>query len=72
MRYLLAGTGKTFALEAGRDAFDAAGYRVLGTAIAGKAVRELAENAHLQANTAAKLLIDFAKSPMDEAAHHAW
>lgn len=82
LRYLLAtgnlkllsgmpGTGKTFVLDAARDAFEAAGYRVLGTAIAGKAVRELSEKAHLQADTAAKLLIDFAKTPMDEAAHHA-
>lgn len=64
------GTGKTFVLDAAREAFERAGYRMLGTAIAGKAVRELAEKAHIDADTAAKLLWDFTQTPLDEAGHH--
>ena len=40
-----AGTGKTFALAAAREAWEAAGYPVRGAAVARRAARELLDGA---------------------------
>lgn len=52
----VAGAGKTTALDALRSAFEADGYRVLGTATSGQAARTLGEAAHLDSRTCASLL----------------
>jgi conjugative relaxase-like TrwC/TraI family protein len=53
-----AGSGKTSALRAARDAWHGAGYRVIGTALAARAARELQRKAGIPADTIAKLLGD--------------
>lgn len=52
----VAGAGKTTALDALRDAFEAGGHRVLGTATSGQAARTLGDAAHLDSRTCASLL----------------
>jgi conjugative relaxase-like TrwC/TraI family protein len=47
-----AGTGKTFALDAVRDAYEASGHRVLGAALAARAARELTAGSGIPASTA--------------------
>jgi len=47
-----AGTGKTFTLDAVRDAFEASGRRVLGACLAARAARELQAGAGIPATTA--------------------
>ena len=51
-----AGTGKTFALDAARDAWTAAGMRVTGAALAARAAAELSESTGMEATTLARLL----------------
>jgi conjugative relaxase-like TrwC/TraI family protein len=53
-----AGTGKTFALDAARAIWQAAGYRVLGAALAAQAAKELADGAGIESSTIARLLLD--------------
>jgi conjugative relaxase-like TrwC/TraI family protein len=53
-----AGTGKTFALDAAREAWEASGYAVVGAAVARRAARELAEGAGLDSTSVAALLGD--------------
>jgi len=53
-----AGTGKTFALDAARAAWQQAGYRVLGAALAAQAAKELADGAGIDSSTIARLLGD--------------
>ncbi len=54
-----AGTGKTRAvLGSVRQAYEAAGYRVVGAATSAKAARVLADDGGLQASTIARLLLD--------------
>jgi len=54
-----AGTGKTSAvLGSVRQAYEAAGYRVVGAATSAKAARVLADDGGLQASTIARLLLD--------------
>jgi len=54
-----AGTGKTSAvLGSVRQAYEAAGYRVIGAATSAKAARVLADDGGLQASTIARLLLD--------------
>ncbi len=47
-----AGTGKTFALDAVRDAFESSGHRVIGAAPAARAARELQAGSGIPATTA--------------------
>ena len=55
----LAGTGKTFTAGLLAEAYTAGGYRVLGTAPTGRAVRELSDQAGIgQAWTLARLALD--------------
>jgi conjugative relaxase-like TrwC/TraI family protein len=55
----LAGTGKTFTAGLLAQAYRAAGYRVLGTAPTGRAVRELTEQAGIdKASTLTRLALD--------------
>lgn len=49
------GSGKTFALDAVRASFEASGYRVLGTALAARAAKELEAGAGIPSRTAASL-----------------
>lgn len=51
-----AGTGKTFALGAAREAWQASGYAVLGVAIARRAAGELQEGAGIASTSVAALL----------------
>ncbi len=51
-----AGTGKTYALDAARDAWSAAGIRVTGVALAARAALELQDAAGIPATTLARLL----------------
>ena len=52
----VAGSGKTTALEVVRAAFEADGYRVLGTAVSGQAARALATEAGVESRTVASLV----------------
>ena len=52
----VAGSGKTTALEVARHAFEAGGYRVLGTAISGQAARALHSEAGVDSRTIASLV----------------
>jgi conjugative relaxase-like TrwC/TraI family protein len=47
-----AGAGKTFTLDAVRDAFEASGHRVLGVSLAARAARELSAGAGIRSSTA--------------------
>lgn len=51
-----AGTGKTFALGAAREAWQAAGYPVVGAAVARRAARELEDGAGIASTSVAALL----------------
>jgi hypothetical protein len=53
-----AGSGKTSALRAARLAWEGAGYRVVGAALAARAAQELCDGAGIQASTIARLLGD--------------
>ncbi len=53
-----AGTGKTFALDAARDAWQHAGYQVIGATLAARAAAELHATAGIPAQTIASLLVD--------------
>ena len=57
-----AGTGKSFTLDVVRDAFERAGYRVIGGALAGVAKEELAAKAGIKSRTVASYLYHFNKS----------
>ncbi len=52
----VAGAGKTTMLDVVRAAFEADGYRVLGTSTSGQAARTLGDQAHVEAHTVASLL----------------
>ncbi len=53
-----AGTGKTFALDAARDAWSASGVAVLGAALAARAAAELEAGSGIASTTLARLLGD--------------
>jgi conjugative relaxase-like TrwC/TraI family protein len=58
-----AGTGKTFALDAAREAWEQSGWQVVGAAVARRAARELEEGAGIQATSLAALLRDLRARP---------
>jgi hypothetical protein len=51
-----AGTGKTTAMRAAATAWRTAGFRVIGSAVKAEATRQLAADAHIEAETVALLL----------------
>jgi conjugative relaxase-like TrwC/TraI family protein len=51
----IAGSGKTTALAAARDAFESAGYEVVGTSTSGQAARTLSREAGIDSRTLASL-----------------
>lgn len=53
-----AGAGKTFALDAAREAWESAGHRVIGTALAARAAAELQSGAGIPSTTLDRLLMD--------------
>jgi len=53
-----AGVGKTFALDAAREAWEAAGHTVIGTATSASAAGQLRSGAHTEAATVARQLLD--------------
>jgi conjugative relaxase-like TrwC/TraI family protein len=53
-----AGAGKTFALDAARAVWQAAGYQVVGAALPGRAAEELAAGAGIDSSTISRLLLD--------------
>jgi conjugative relaxase-like TrwC/TraI family protein len=59
-----AGTGKTFALAAARDGWEAAGHPVLGAAIARRAARELETGAGIRSTSVAALLAGLERRPL--------
>src|SRR4051794_11194226 len=53
-----AGTGKTFALDAAREAWQSRGHNVIGAAVARRAARELEDGAGIESTSLAALLQD--------------
>jgi conjugative relaxase-like TrwC/TraI family protein len=53
-----AGTGKTYALDAARDAWKSSGQRVVGAALAARAAAELQAGAGIPSTTLDRLLLD--------------
>jgi len=53
-----AGTGKTFSVDAARDAWSRSGHHVIGTALAARAAAELEATAGIPSQTIASLLIE--------------
>jgi ATP-dependent exoDNAse (exonuclease V) alpha subunit len=58
-----AGTGKTFALDAAREAWERSGYSVRGAAIARRAARELEAGAGVPSASVTELLNELARRP---------
>jgi ATP-dependent exoDNAse (exonuclease V) alpha subunit len=58
-----AGTGKTFALAAARQAWEGSGYRVVGAALARRAAIELEDGAGIESTSIATLLDELRRRP---------
>ena len=59
-----AGTGKTYALAAAREAWEASGHRVIGAALARRAAIELEDGAGIASTSVAALLDDLRRRPL--------
>ena len=57
-----AGTGKTFCLDAAREAWEKSGHRVVGCALAARAAAQLEDSASIPSSTLARLLADLDRS----------
>jgi len=53
-----AGTGKTYALDVAREAWEASGYRVVGATLSARAACELRDTGGIDSATVARVLID--------------
>ena len=63
-----AGTGKTYALDAAKQAWERSGHQVLGCALSARAARELEDQAGIDATTIARLRGELERGrPLDEA-----
>jgi len=60
-----AGTGKTFALDAAREAWQGAGVEVSGVALAARAATELQDSAGIPSTTLARLLAELDRQDRD-------
>ena len=58
-----AGAGKTFALDAARQAWQSDGHRVIGAALARRAAEELEHGAGIESTTIAALLLTLRRDP---------
>jgi ATP-dependent exoDNAse (exonuclease V) alpha subunit len=66
-----AGTGKTYALAAAREAWEASGHRVIGAAVARRAAIELEDGAGIASTSMAALLDDLRRRPLRTLGHRA-
>ncbi len=65
----VAGAGKTFALAASRDAWNASGYRVIGCSLAARAAQQLEDDAGIPASTIDRLLAGIDPTRRDTRRH---
>jgi len=65
-----AGTGKTRTLRAARKAWEKAGFRVVGAALAGAAARKLEDDTGIKSETVRKTLDQLQPSLPDQIQHH--
>ena len=65
-----AGTGKTSLLKTAREAWEKAGYRVVGMALAGKASRELKQGAGIETETVRKRQLQLEPTLKEQCERH--